>query len=113
LRAPDKLKIDGKATEWNNQFKAYNHATDVYYTLANNDKYLYLTLQATNYTIVNKILGGGVKLTINTSGKTNFKDAVSITYPMIDKHDRIWVNSSALPAIIPGSVASVMQADSL
>jgi len=112
LRAPDKFKIDGKATEWAGQFQAYNTNDDIFYTLANDDKYLYLTLQATNYTIVNKILGGGVTFTINTSGKKNFKDGVSITYPMINKHDRIWVNSSAMPVIIPGNAASVMQADS-
>jgi len=112
LRAPVNIKIDGKTTEWNDQFKAYNTSDDIFYTLSNDDKNLYLTLQAVNYTIVNKILGGGVSLTINIGGKRNFKSGINITYPMINKHDRIWVNSSAMPEIIPGNAVSVMQADS-
>ena len=27
LRAPANIKIDGKATEWNDKFQAYNHST--------------------------------------------------------------------------------------
>ncbi len=115
LRAPDKFKIDGKATEWKNQFQAYNKATNIYYTLANDDKYLYLTVQATDPGVINKILGGGAIFSINRSEKKDFKDAMRITYPMLKdsgKMVKLAVNFGAMPKIILGSHVSEMQADS-
>lgn len=88
VRAPENIKIDGKTTEWDNQFKAYNHATDVFYTLSNDDTHLYLTIQATESSIISKIMGGGITFTVQKSGKKNDKDGVSITYPIFDKKDR-------------------------
>src|ERR1700744_4874348 len=88
IRAPADIKMDGKTTEWNNQFQAYNRATDIYYTLANDDDHLYLTVQATIPDIINKIIGGGITLTIQKSGKKNDKDGISITYPIFTKENR-------------------------
>ena len=88
VRAPENIKIDGKTTEWDNQFQAYNHATDVFYTLSNDDAHLYLTIQATETAIISKIMGGGITLTVQKSGKKNDKDGVSITYPIFDKNNR-------------------------
>ncbi|HCN82336.1 MAG TPA: hypothetical protein DIT07_01770, partial [Sphingobacteriaceae bacterium] len=48
LRAPAGIKVDGKATEWNNQFQAYNKATEIFYTISNDDDKLYLAVQATD-----------------------------------------------------------------
>ena len=45
LRAPASIKIDGKTTEWNNRFQAYNKATEVSYTIANDKDKLYLVIQ--------------------------------------------------------------------
>jgi hypothetical protein len=42
LRAPAGIKIDGKATDWGAQFQAYNTATELYCTIANDAKRLYL-----------------------------------------------------------------------
>jgi hypothetical protein len=98
LRAPSNIKIDGKPTEWNNKFQAYNHATDVFYTMANDDDNLYLIIQATEHTNINKILGGGIVLTINPSNQKNIKNAISITYPLPDIHNRVWVNLKYQPA---------------
>jgi hypothetical protein len=64
--APANIKIDGKATEWDNQFQAYNKSTSLYYTIANNKDNLYLLIQATDKTIIEKILAGGINLTIST-----------------------------------------------
>jgi len=91
LRVPANIKVDGKTTEWDNSFQAYNHATDVFYTIANDDDKLYLVIQATDKQIVNKIIGGGVTFSIQKSGKKNDKDAVSITYPIFDAKDRPYV----------------------
>src|SRR5476651_452394 len=69
LRAPANIKIDGKATEWGNQFQAYNNHVEFYYTLSNDDKNLYLTVQATEKEIVRRIMNGGISLVVNKTGK--------------------------------------------
>jgi hypothetical protein len=84
LRAPATIKVDGKPTEWNNQLQAYNKTTEVFYTLSNNNDKLYLTVQASNLDIINKIVCGGVTLTINGSGKMKDQGGVSITYPLVE-----------------------------
>jgi len=80
LRAPANIKINGKPTEWG-KMQAYNDATGVYYTIANDDDNLYLVMQARDYNIVDKIVGMGATLTIQKMGKSNPAGAVSITYP--------------------------------
>ncbi len=82
VRAPADIKIDGKTTEWNGQFQAFNHATDIFYTMSNDDENLYLTVQATDAAVVRKILRGGVCLTIQPTGKKTDKDGLSVTYPV-------------------------------
>jgi len=91
LRAPANVKVDGKATEWDDSFQAYNHATDVYYSLANDDNKLYLVVQAKDNQIINKIIGGGIEFTIQKSGKKNDKDGVTVVYPLFDPKDRPYV----------------------
>jgi len=82
VRAPADIKVDGRLTEWNNQFKAYNHATDIFYTLSNDDESLYLTVQATDPGVIRKIISGGVCLTIQSSGKKTDKDGRRVVYPV-------------------------------
>ncbi|MFD2147970.1 hypothetical protein [Mucilaginibacter antarcticus] len=69
LRAPADIKIDGKPAEWDNKFRAFNKSTEVFYTIANDDNRLYLTIQADRRNIINKIINGGVALTIKKGGK--------------------------------------------
>ena len=83
LRAPSNVKIDGKATEWNDQFQAYNRATNVFYTLSNDNENLYLTIKAIDQDVINKIVGGGISFIIARAGKKNDKDNIAITYPVI------------------------------
>ncbi len=82
--APANVKIDGKANEWDDTFQAYNHATDIFYTISNDGKNLYLVAQITKDDAVNK-LGKGLTLTIKKMGEKNEKNSVSITYPIYDK----------------------------
>jgi len=78
VRIPSNVKIDGKSTEWNNQFQAYNISTEFYYTLANNNDDLYLIVQAKNRYVFNKIIDRGLTLTVkNTIGGK----AASFTFP--------------------------------
>jgi len=88
LRAPATTKIDGKATEWNNQFQAYNKSTDIFYTISNDDDKLYLTIQSVNPEMITKIIGGGLTFTVQKSGRKNDKNGVSITFPVFNKANR-------------------------
>ncbi|HCN84775.1 MAG TPA: hypothetical protein DIT07_14330 [Sphingobacteriaceae bacterium] len=85
LRAPTAIKVDDKPTEWNNQFQAYNKTTEIFYTISNDDDKLYLTVQATDLDVINKILEGGVSLRINGLGKMKDQGGKVITYPVIVK----------------------------
>jgi len=87
IYAPADIKVDGKTTEWDNKFEAYNNATGLFYTLSNDESNLYVTLQATNIQTVEKILAGGITFIIKNSDKKTGVAPVSITYPLIDKAD--------------------------
>ncbi len=67
--APADIKIDGKPTEWNNKFQAFNRTTEVYYTLSNSATKLYLTL------------------TIVADPKQS-KDGLAVTFPIYAKTER-------------------------
>ncbi len=84
LLAPVNVKIDGKANEWGETLQAYNKATEIYYTLANDDENIYLTIQVKNEDIINKIIDGGVSLIIQKSGGKKSRDNISVTYPAYD-----------------------------
>ncbi|MXV16038.1 hypothetical protein [Hufsiella ginkgonis] len=82
IRAPQAVKIDGKASEWGT-LQAFNKNTEVAYTVANDDSTLYLVVQSTVGNVISKITGGGITFSINTEGKKKEKDAVSVTFPVI------------------------------
>ncbi|QKJ28988.1 hypothetical protein HQ865_04205 [Mucilaginibacter mali] len=83
VRAPADMKTDGKLTEWDGKLQAYNNATEIYYTISNDDAKLYLTIQCKYRDIVDKILRGGIALSINHIIKKNDPEAVTITYPVL------------------------------
>jgi len=112
LRAPANIKTDGRATEWDNQFQAYNRATNIFYTLSNDDNNLYLTVQAVDEDIIRKIISGRVSLTINKSGKKSDLDAIVISYPIFDSKNKPVINLKDKPKIVPGSEISLHKADS-
>jgi len=69
LRAPANIKIDGQATEWNNKYQAYNNATEVFYTIANDDDNLYLIIHARKSRIIEKMMEGGISFTVSPTNK--------------------------------------------
>lgn len=79
--APVDVKTDGKPTEWGDRFEAYNKNTSVFYTMANDNDKLYLTIQATHANTIAKILSGGITLTVKSVA--NATSPLSITYPLI------------------------------
>lgn len=92
--APEKIKIDGKLNEWDNDFKAYNRNTRILYTLSNDEKNMYLAVKSTDFTTKAKIIAGGVDLIINTDGKKKDKGAPSVTFPVIEHPERLGGNIS-------------------
>ena len=66
LRAPANVKVDGKSNEWG-KLQAYNSAIGCEYTMANDDKKLYLVVKASGNVIIN-IINGGIKLSVNKTG---------------------------------------------
>jgi hypothetical protein len=86
--APANVKIDGRLNEWEDHFQAYNKSTKLFYTVSNNEKYLYLALTTTDAENNTKIAAGGITLTINTEGKKKEKGAFMVTYPVITRASR-------------------------
>jgi hypothetical protein len=85
VRAPANIKIDGKAAEWDNKFTAQNSATELFYTLSNDDENLYLTVQAKHKDIVDKIMRGGITLNVTPTLSKKSDGQISVTYPSLDQ----------------------------
>ncbi len=89
--APQNIKVDGKTTEWDDKYQAYNNATDINYTLSNDDKNLYLIIKAAgSMNIQGKILSAGISFTVNHTLNKKDAYAVTVTYPMIKVKDKDW-----------------------
>ncbi|RYF25807.1 MAG: hypothetical protein EOO42_03040 [Flavobacteriales bacterium] len=82
ITAPTSVRMDGKLQEWNG-FAAENRRADLFYTIANDEKNLYLVIKATNNEAITKIMSGGVSFTVNTKGRKKEGDGYTITYPTI------------------------------
>lgn len=80
--APSNVKLDGKITEWGN-LQAYNQATEISYTMANDNDKLYFICSATVEDVIQKIIVGGITLTISSSDKKTDNIPVAITYPIV------------------------------
>ena len=79
--APPNPKINGQVDEWGNQFEAYNHATDIYYTLANDDQYLYLLIHTDKARVIEKIVEGGISFIIKNKENGNVGAKAEILFP--------------------------------
>jgi len=113
LRAPQTIKADGKATEWNNQFMAFNNITEVYYSLANDDTNLYFVLHATDALVMRKIIAGSITFTINSAKKEIDKDHnISVTYPVFDRKNWPAINLREKPIVSKDSIISHIRVDS-
>jgi len=86
VATPAMVKIDGKNLEWND-FSAENKRTGILYTVANDDKNLYLAIKASNNETITKIMAGGISFSVNTKGKKKETEANTITYPLIARNN--------------------------
>jgi hypothetical protein len=110
---PKSFQIDGRSTEWNNTFSAYNNNVDLNYTIASNDSVLYLIVKATNPNVINKIIGGGITFTLNMLNKKEVAKSVRITYPYLERKNKPYINFGLLPKIDPLIPGTVFKADSM
>nr|WP_294794248.1 hypothetical protein [uncultured Mucilaginibacter sp.] len=90
LRAPANVKVDGKATEWNDQLQAYNTTSNISYSIANNNEMLYLVIQAKDVNVINTIFGYGFEFAIHRSGRKNDNDKIAVNYPV---NPNQWANT--------------------
>lgn len=81
VRTPTNVKIDGKATEWNNQFQANNKSNYIFYTISNDDSNLYLIAHMNEVIGTQKIFKGGLAFTITSS--SNKASKLTVTYPVM------------------------------
>ncbi len=86
IHSPSNLKIDGNASEWDNKFQAYNKKANTYYTVSNDDKSLYLSIQTTNPGTITKMISGEITFTITSADKTKEPNNFVITFPDYDQH---------------------------
>ena len=82
------LKIDGLASELKDKFQAYNKATDVFYTISNDQNNLYFTLRVKYPDVISRLLLGGITLSLNHSKIKKDTTALSITFPFAEAGDR-------------------------
>jgi len=93
VRAPDNIRIDGNSSEWQDKLQVYNTPDRIFYTLSNDDNNLYLTVRAPGPYAIEKIMMGGITLSISHSvdKKIREKDAgkVAVTFPILHNEDDI------------------------
>ncbi len=82
VRAPKDIKIDGKPTEWP-RFEAFSNTTDFSYTISNDNKNIYLAVQATYHGTIAKIVANGITFTIKNNDKNSNIIPFAITYPYL------------------------------
>lgn len=83
-----KIKVDGNPNDWTTPLKAFNKSTGLHYTIANDDKRLYIIIQASEINTTRKILMGGITFSINADGKKKSAELASLTYPVITGNSR-------------------------
>lgn len=81
VKLPADYKIDGSAQEWNDTFAAYNKSLAINYTIANDDKKIYLIIKITNPEVINKIINLGIKISFIDGSINNPKTISYPTYP--------------------------------
>ncbi|MFD0750742.1 hypothetical protein ACFQZS_11345 [Mucilaginibacter calamicampi] len=91
LQAPQGINIDGKPNEWGGNFQAFNRATSVFYTMANDDKNLYMVIKCEEQPTIAKILSGGITLALKSAANKEAQ-AVKIVYPLISYTDKYTIS---------------------
>ncbi len=98
IRPPAKLRIDGKPTEWNDQYQAYNSATEIYYSITNTDSTLTLVVHVVKPNVIQKVLENGITFSILKNKKAKNTTDVKLLFPSL-RFDDSWkiMNGAGLP----------------
>lgn len=80
MKAPAAVKVDGNLSEWNNTFKADNSANRILYSIANDDKNIYLVVKMKDYHGSYKALWGAIQFTVF---KPESSEVISLAYPHV------------------------------
>jgi hypothetical protein len=81
--APSQVKIDGKLVEFSDSLANYDKATKLNYAFTHDANNLYVFIKAIGQAEQNKIMAGGISISVNATGK---KKAIStITFPIVDR----------------------------
>ncbi len=108
LQAPPNIKIDGKATDWNNEFQAYNRSTDIYYSIANDANNLYLVIKSPENLVNRNLVNNTFSFSINKLGDGT--KTLSLSLPLFASTDKgsIWRTLKPLTGIISDSLVTVL-----
>ena len=81
--ANNPVVADGLLNDWPDSLALHNEATNLYYSLANDDKNVYLALRSATKQDLTKILAGGISFSANIEGKK--KDPPTVIFPVLDR----------------------------
>lgn len=81
--AQNPVIADGSLSDWPDSLTLFNEATNLYYSLANDDKNVYLALRSASKQDLTKILAGGISFSANIEGKK--KDPATVIFPVLDR----------------------------
>jgi len=81
--ANNPVVADGFLSDWPDSLSLFNEATNLYYSLANDDKNVYLALRSASKQDLTKILAGGISFSANIEGKK--KDPPTVIFPVLDR----------------------------
>jgi len=107
-----KIKIDGKADEWAYKLQAYNKATEIFYSIGNDNDNLYLIIQVTKPDIIQKATLGGITFSIKNGDKKNDNEAIGITFPIYEKGASYQINLTNKPDVTLDTAKNKIQIDS-
>lgn len=89
FKAPDNAKIDGIIDEWGIKLQAYNPSTRVFYTIANDQKNIYLILKIDDPETIDKAFMGGISFSTQLNSDAKEGKPISITFPASDDRNDI------------------------
>ncbi len=81
--APPNIKIDGKLTEWEDKFQAYNSGQHIKYTISNDENNLYFIVQMDGIIGTRKVFRGGIDFSIVPA--SNQSPKITINFPVISQ----------------------------
>jgi hypothetical protein len=95
--ANNPIVADGSLSDWPDSLSLFNEATNLYYSLANDDKNVYLAIRSASKQDLTKILAGGISFSANIEGKK--KDPATVIFPVLDRTPGKSKNTKEQPEI--------------